>query len=153
MARDWLRGMLANDVVEYPENTALVQAVIDGEVAIGLVNHYYLNEFRAEVPDIPVENHYFEAGDVGALVNVATAGIIDSSDQVELAATFIDYLLTEPAQTYFATQTYEYPLITTVATIEGLRPLSELEPPDIDLSELDDLEGTIELMQEEGVLP
>jgi iron(III) transport system substrate-binding protein len=153
VARGWLQGMVANEVVEYPENTALVQAVIDGEVAIGLVNHYYLNEFRAEVPDIPVENHYFEAGDIGALVNVAAVGILDSSDQPERAEAFIDYLLTEPAQTYFATQTYEYPLLSTVSTITGLRPLAQLVPPAIDLSDLDDLEGTIALMREVGILP
>jgi iron(III) transport system substrate-binding protein len=152
-AREWLQDMVANDVVAYPENTALVQGVVDGEVAIGLVNHYYLNEFRAEVPDIPVENHYFEAEDVGALVNVAAAGVLSSTDQPEVALEFIDYMLTESAQTYFATETYEYPLLTTVPTIEGLRPLDTLEPPDVDLSDLDDLEGTIELMQEEGVLP
>ena len=152
-ARDWLEGMVANDVVTYPENTAVVQAVIDGEVAMGLVNHYYLNEFRAEDPDIEAENHYFEAGDVGALVNVAAAGILDSSDQPELAETFIRYLLSEPAQVYFATETYEYPLISDIPLIAGLIPLDDLQPPPIDLSNLDDLEGTLALMSEVGVLP
>lgn len=153
VARDWLEGMLDNDVVTYPENTALVQAVVDGEVAMGLVNHYYLNEFRAENPDIDVENHYFQAGDVGMLVNVAVAGILDTGDQSEQAAAFIEYLLSPTAQTYFATETYEYPLIEDVPLIEGLRPLDELDPPELDLSSLDDLEGTLALMQETGVLP
>jgi iron(III) transport system substrate-binding protein len=153
VARAWLEGMLANDVVSYPENTALVQAVVDGEVAMGLVNHYYLNEFRAENPDIDVENHYFQAGDVGALVNVAAAGILDSSDQAELSEDFIEYLLSPTAQLYFATETYEYPLVGGIPAIEGLRPLDDLEPPDVDLSSLDDLEGTIALMQETGALP
>ena len=152
-ARDWLEGMVANDVVTYPENTAVVQAVIDGEVAMGLVNHYYLNEFRAEDPDIEAENHYFEAGDVGALVNVAAAGILDSSDQPQLAATFIRYLLSESAQVYFATETHEYPLISEIPLIEGLIPLDDLQPPPLDLSNLDDLEGTLALMSEVGVLP
>lgn len=79
--------------------------------------------------------------------------MLDTSDQPELAEAFIDYLLSEPAQIYFATQTYEYPLVSSVPPIEGLRPLDEIEPPAIDLSDLDDLEGTIALMREEGVLP
>lgn len=153
IASDWLEGMLANDVVTYPENTAVVQAVIDGEVAMGLVNHYYLNEFRAEDPDITAENHYFEAEDVGALVNVAAAGVLDTSDQPELAQEFISYLLSESAQVYFATETYEYPLINDIDPIEGLIPLDELKPPALDLSSLDDLEGTLALMSEVGVLP
>lgn len=153
VAQEWLEGMLENDVVTYPENTAVVQAVVDGEVAMGLVNHYYLLEFRAEDPEIVAENHYFDEGDVGALVNVAAAGILDSSDQPELAQAFIQYLLTESAQTYFATETYEYPLIEDIDVIEGLIPLDELQPPDLDLGDLDDLEGTLELMSETGVLP
>lgn len=153
VAQVWLEGMVANEVVNYPENTAVVQAVIDGEVAMGLVNHYYLNEFRAEDPTIEAENHYFEAGDVGALVNVAAVGILDTSDHKALAAAFVEYLLSESAQLYFATETYEYPLVKDVPTLEGLRPLEELEPPALDLSSLDDLEGTLELMREVGVLP
>jgi iron(III) transport system substrate-binding protein len=153
VAQEWLEGMVANDTVTYPENTAVVQAVINGEVAMGLVNHYYLNEFRAEDPDIEAENHYFEAGDVGALVNVAAAGILDSSDQPELGEQFIQYLLSEPAQVYFATETYEYPLISDIDPIEGLIPFDELQPPTIDLGNLDDLEGTLALMREVGVLP
>jgi len=153
MAREWLEDMVANDVQEYAGNTNVVQAVIRGEVAIGLVNHYYLLQFRDEDPDIDAENHFFEAGDVGALVNVAGAGILDSSDQPDLAEEFIRYLLSETGQTYFATETYEYPLIEDVDPIEGLIPLDELEPPDLDLSNLDDLEGTLALMSEVGVLP
>lgn len=152
-AKEWLEGMLANDVVEYGGNTSVVQAVIDGEVAMGLVNHYYLLQFLDEDPDIVAANHFFEAEDVGALVNVAAVGILDSSDQPELAEEFIRYLLSETGQTYFATETYEYPLIEDVDPIEGLTPLDELEPPDLDLSELEDLEGTLRLMSEVGVLP
>jgi iron(III) transport system substrate-binding protein len=153
VAQEWLEGMVANDAMTYPENTAVVQAVINGEVAMGLVNHYYLNEFRAEDPDIEAENHYFEAGNVGALVNVAAAGILDSSDQPELGEQFIQYLLSESAQLYFATETYEYPLISNIEPIEGLISLDELQPPTIDLGNLDDLEGTLALMREVGVLP
>lgn len=153
VAREWLEGMLANDVVTYPGNTSVVQAVINGEVAMGLVNHYYLLQFRAEDPDIEAENYFFEAGDVGALINVAGAGILDSSDQPELAEEFIRYLLSEDAQTYFAAETYEYPLIEAVDAYEDFTPLDALEPPDFDLGDLDDLEGTLQLMTDVGVLP
>jgi iron(III) transport system substrate-binding protein len=149
----WLEGMLANDIVALDENTAVVQAVAEGEVAMGLVNHYYLNEFLAEDPDLPLANHTFAAGDVGALVNVAAVGVLDSAAHPELGEQFIAYLLSEPAQVYFAEETYEYPLAAGVPPIEGPIPLEELEPPDADLANLDDLEGTLALMREAGVLP
>lgn len=154
-AREWLEGMLANDVVTYPENTNVVQGVADGEVAMGLVNHYYLYEYLAEDEDLAdsLANHFFEAGDPGALVNVAGVGVLDTSDQPETAHTFIEYLLSEESQTYFAESTYEYRLIEGIPIAEGLTPLEALEPPDLDLGNLADLEGTLEMMREVGVLP
>lgn len=151
--RAWLVSMLENEIVDYPENTALVHAVAEGEVTLGLVNHYYLNEFLAEDPDLPLMNHYFQAGDVGALVNVTAAGILNSARHPELGIQFISYLLSETAQTYFTEETYEYPLVTGIPPVEGLLPLNELAPPNINLDDLDDLDGTLNLMREIGVLP
>jgi iron(III) transport system substrate-binding protein len=151
--KTWLEGMIANDIIAFDENTTVVQGVAEGEVAMGLVNHYYLNEFLAEDPDLPLANHVFEAGDVGALVNVAAAGVLDSATHPDLGEQFIAYLLSEPAQIYFAEQTYEYPLAAGVPPIEGLLPLDQLQPPAVDLADLDDLEGTLTLMREAGALP
>lgn len=151
-ARGWLQAMLANDTRIYPENTAVVQAVIDGEVAAGLVNHYYIYQFRAEDPTIRVENYFFPDGDIGALVNVAGAGILDTSRHPGLAQRFILYLLSKSAQTYFATETYEYPLVAGISAQEGLPPLDAIQTPDLDLSDLDDLRGTVDLLMETGVL-
>ena len=47
---DWLAAMVANDVQAYPKNTPIVQAVIQSEIPVGLVNHYYLYRFLAEDP-------------------------------------------------------------------------------------------------------
>jgi iron(III) transport system substrate-binding protein len=79
--------------------------------------------------------------------------VLDSAEHPELGEAFIAYLLSEPAQVYFAEETYEYPLAAGVPPLEGLLPLEELQPPDVDLAELDDLEGTLELMREVGMLP
>ena len=65
-----------------------------------------------------------------------------------LAQQFIAYLLSRTAQTYFAENTYEYPLLIGVEADPRLKPLEEIETPDIDLSDLDDLQGTLELLDE-----
>ena len=49
--REWLEGMLANDVKVFPKNTPIVDAAGKGEVDVGLVNHYYLHRFLAEHGD------------------------------------------------------------------------------------------------------
>ena len=148
----WLRDMIANDVQSYPKNTPIVQAVIDGEIALGLVNHYYLFRFLAEDPEITATLHFFPDGDPGSLINIAGAAILKSSDQPDLALKLVDYLLSDEAQAYFATATFEYPLVETVAPSVDVPSLEEIESPEIDLSDLDDLQGTLEMIEQSGAL-
>ena len=149
---DWLAAMIANDVQAYPKNTPIVQAVINGEIPVGLVNHYYLYRFLAEDPEITATLHFFPGGDVGSLINIAGAAILQSSDQQDLALQLVDYLLSEPAQAYFAGKTYEYPLVESVEPSVDLPALTDIEAPEIDLSDLDDLQGTLEMIENSGAL-
>lgn len=152
-ARDWLAGMVANGTVPYENNRAVVQAVADGEVAVGLVNHYYRYAMQADNPTLAAANYHFPAGDPGALINVAGAGILDTSDQPGLAQRFVLYMLGASAQTYFAEQTFEYPLAAGVMPSAALPPLAGIETPAIDLSDLSDLQTTLELLRDTGALP
>ena len=149
---DWLADMIANGVQSYPKNTPIVQAVIDGEIVAGLVNHYYLFRFLAEDPDITASLHFFPGGDPGSLINIAGAAILNTADQPELALTLIDYMLGEAAQTYFAAATYEYPLVASVEPVVDVPALADIEAPQIDLSDLDDLQGTLEMIEDSGAL-
>ncbi|CAN5814198.1 iron ABC transporter substrate-binding protein [soil metagenome] len=152
-ARAWLEGMVANDPVTYASNTDAVEGVAAGEVDVALVNHYYLMRLLAENgPEYPVANHFFPGGDLGSLVNVAGAGIMASSQRADAAATLIEYLVAEEAQTYFAEETYEYPLVEGMAADAGLPALDEIDSPEIDLNTLADLQGTVELMRDTGAL-
>ena len=145
-ARSWLEGIIATEPVSFEGNAPQIDAVANEEIAVGLVNHYYLYQARKETPDINAENYIFPNGDLGALINIAGAGIIASGDQQAAAAAALDYLLGVEAQTFFATETSEYPLADNVPAIAELTPLAELQTPDIDLSNLDDLEGTLALL-------
>ena len=149
---DWLAAMIANDVQSYPKNTPIVKAVIDGEIVAGLVNHYYLFRFLAEDPDITASLHFFPDGDPGALINVAGAAILHSSEQPQRALQLVEYLLSDSAQAYFAAKTYEYPLVATVEPSVDLPALADIESPEIDLSDLDDLQGTLEMIEDSGAL-
>ena len=152
-ARAWLEAMRDNGTVTFEGNADIVRAVAAGELSAGLVNHYYKYEVsKEEGEELPVENHFFEAGDVGALVNVAGVGILKTAEHAEQAEAFVRYLLSPDAQHYFAEQTFEYPLIAEVEPVVELRPLSEIQGPDVDLNDLDDLEGTVELLTDVGVI-
>jgi iron(III) transport system substrate-binding protein len=134
--REWLEGLAANDPIEFDGNAPIVEATDNGELAGGLVNHYYLLRLRAEGSGQSSENWFIPAGDVGALVMPAGVAITADSQNPEAAQQFVDFLLDEAAQTYFATETFEYPLVEGVAAPEGAPALDEINTPDIDLSEL-----------------
>ena len=151
-ARAWLEGIEANEPSVYEGNGPALDAVIAGEIDVAFVNHYYLMQRLAEEPDVPAANYFLTDGDPGALVNVAGAGILKTAPNAEAAQVFVDYLLSEEAQTYFSEETKEYPLLDGVDPDADIPPLGEIGTPEIDLSDLSDLEGTLELLQEVGIL-
>ena len=68
------------------------------------------------------------------------------------ALALLEYMLSEEGQAYFAEETFEYPLVEGIDADPRFPPLDELEPPEVDLSELADLEGTLELLRSAGIL-
>ena len=152
--REWLEGMLANDVKVFPKNTPIVAAAGAGEVDVGLVNHYYLHRFiAAEGDGFGARNLYLNDGGPGSLIMVAGAGVLETAANPENAEKFVRFLLSTVAQQYFAASTFEYPLVEGVKTHHLLPPLEELASPDIDFALLNDLEGSEALLRETGVIP
>jgi iron(III) transport system substrate-binding protein len=147
----WLKAMKANQVKDYRNNSAIVEALGRGEAHIGLVNNYYLANFKKDNPKIPVASHYTNQ-DAGSMINIAGVAIMNSSKQKAAAEKFISYLLNPSSQTYFAKQTNEYPLVSGVAGPANQLPLNKIRTPNINLTNLNDLPGTLELMQQAGVL-
>jgi iron(III) transport system substrate-binding protein len=153
-ARRWLEGIKANEPEAYPNLISIVQAVADGEVDVGFVNHYYVPRFIAEEgEDFGARNYYLGNGDPGAVVDVAGVAIPQSTDQREAAEGFVAYMLDIEAQQYFAQQTHEYPLSAGVPPTGDLPPLSSLDPPTIDPADLSELESTQRLLRETGIIP
>ena len=152
-AKAWLEGIQANEPKVYDGNDAVLAAVAAGEIEVGFVNHYYLMRQLAEQGEsFPVRNHFLPGGDPGSLVNVAGVAILATAPNKPGAQAFVDFLLSEESQAYFATETYEYPLLDGVPADPGLPALSEIQSPEIDLTDLADLQGTLTLLQEAGVL-
>jgi len=153
VARSWLEGIVANDPAELPDNEAVRDAVASGEIDAGFINHYYVAQAREEEGGgYPVEVDFPPGGDVGSLVNVAGIGLLESSDNEERAQELAEFLLSEDSQRFFSEETKEYPLIDGVEADPLVVPLDQIEQPDVDLSNLDDLEGTLTLIQETGAL-
>jgi iron(III) transport system substrate-binding protein len=153
---EWLRGMQANQPVSFEGNVPIVEAVGAGEVDIGLTNHYYLYRFlREQGEGFGARNHFLRGGGPGSLILVAGAGRLAGGANEQNALRFLEFMLSLPAQQYFASSTSEYPLVAGVVIPVGLPPIADLEATalDIDMADLEDLQGTINLLREAGVLP
>ena len=153
-ARQWVLGIMANEPRVYPNLISTVQAAADGEIEVGFVNHYYVPRYINERGEgFGARNFFLQGGDPGSLVDVAGAGILKRSQRQEAAQEFVAYLLSEETQQYFVEKTFEYALVAGMAGPAGLPSFDELDPPAIDQDKLGDVEGTLKLLRETGVLP
>jgi iron(III) transport system substrate-binding protein len=153
--RDWLEGLMANEVRFYEDNAATTRAVASGEIEVGLVNHYYKFEVEAEDGSLPIQNHYFESGDPGSFVNTAGVGILASAEHADAAQTFIDYVTGEEGQTWVATETWEYPVAPGYEPSVDLLSINSFVGPEsqVDLSDLGPaLPAALQLLAEVGMV-
>lgn len=154
-AEQWLAALAANDPQIREGNGPIVEDVEAGDIDVGLVNHYYLHELADErgVPaeELAVRMHFFGAEDTGALVNVSGAGLVGEQPDGDGQA-LIDYLLSPEGQSYFVEETNEYALVEGADAPQGVPTLEELEAPRVDLNDLDDLDRTIEMITDAGLL-
>jgi iron(III) transport system substrate-binding protein len=153
-AQSWLEGFAAN-AKHYNDNEGIIAAVDSGQIAAGIINHYYWYEAVAEEgrDKVPSELHYFGHEDPGALVNVSGAGALASSGDPELAQEFLAYMVSKEGQSAIThSGDWEYPLNAAVPPPAGLKPFDSLEPPKVSPSDLGDGSAPLELMQQAGLL-
>jgi iron(III) transport system substrate-binding protein len=150
----WLEGFGAN-AKRYDDNEGIVAAVEDGQVAAGIINHYYWYEQRAEVGASKVHSklYYFGHKDPGALVNISGAGALKSSKNPALAQRFLAFLVSSEGQNAMThSGDWEYPLVAGVAPPPGLLPFASLQPPEVGPADLGDGSTPLKLMQQAGLL-
>lgn len=152
-AKAWLEDMIANGAQSYEKNGEILEAVNNGDIALGLINHYYWARSQPELGDDLVAELVFPSeGDPGGLVNVTAVGITQPGADNPAAQELVDYLMSEAGQTYFVEETFEYPMIAGVGQPDGVPALEELQGPEIDLTDLDSLEETQTLLSDVGLL-
>jgi iron(III) transport system substrate-binding protein len=150
--RGWLEAMLELNPTAYSGGFSTCKSIADGEVSVGLTNHYHPRRVALNRDDPPL-GRAFTRNDPGTLFNVAGAAVLEAADSPALGEGFIRHLLSGEAQEYFAmAQTTEYPVVEAVPPHGSLPSREELSPPDIDFADLRDLEGTVELLKEYGLV-
>lgn len=150
----WLTGLKANGKV-YDSNETLIAAVNRGEIAAGLIDHYYYYRLRDEAASdaVHVALDYYQPQDPGALVDVSGAAILKSGRNQPLAQRFVAYLVSRPAQAIIAaSHSWEYPLAAGVLNAKVERRFADLRPPNVTIDDLGDGSASLALLRSVGLL-
>jgi iron(III) transport system substrate-binding protein len=150
---EWLKGLKANAKI-YQGNGAAMRAVNAGEIQAAVIYHYYWYQDRAEAGTNSknVELHFFGNKDAGAFLGISGAGVLKASKHPAEAQALVKFLTGKNGQQVLAgSDALEYSISAEVPTNPKLKPLSELSPPDIEVSTLNGPK-VIELMQQAGLL-
>lgn len=138
-AREFLKGLHANNLKVLTDNTEVWQGVGRGEFALGLTNspNYYL----ARQNNLPVGVVYpdQEPSGLGTPVNPNVAAVIKGAANPEAAHKFIDFLLSPEGQRILVMQEYEIPLIADADTGEVV-PLKSIKRTVVTAQRLAELE-------------
>jgi iron(III) transport system substrate-binding protein len=152
----WLDGLKKNAASHtYPDNETLTAAVNDGQVAIGIINHYYWYRLRYEIGSSSMHSKiaYFAPRDPGYVIDVSGAGVLQSSHNKADAQRFLAFLVSKAGQEIIAhSQSYEYPLGSGVVTAQPLTPFSQLQPTPLTIAELGDGATAVALLHEAQLL-
>jgi iron(III) transport system substrate-binding protein len=154
-ASDWLTAIKANAGGNiYPDNETLVSEINKGQVAIGLINHYYWYREQIEVGASNLHSAIalFAPKDAGYLINVSGAGIVNTSKEQSADQKFLAYLVSKEGQEIIAhSDSFEYPLGSGVTTAKPLIPFATLQPAPMTIAELGDGSAATSLLQQAGL--
>jgi iron(III) transport system substrate-binding protein len=151
--RTWLAGLKRNGTV-YDGNNVVLESVNAGEIEAGVIYHYYWFRDQEESGENSDSSqlHFFGKQDPGAFISVSGAGVLASTDDESDARKFVEYLASADGQQVIAdSYALEYTLNPDVALERGVPPLDSLEPPQVDVSELNGPQ-VVDLMEEAGFL-
>jgi iron(III) transport system substrate-binding protein len=152
-AAQWLAGLKANAQI-YQGNTAVMKAVNAGQVQTGVIYHYYWYKDRAEsgANSANTELKFFGGKDPGGFVSVSGAGVVKAGKNQAQAQQLVKYLTARSGQQILADSTaLEYAIGNDVTPNPTLKPLSELDPPTVDIAKLNGPK-VVEMMQTAGLI-
>ena len=153
--RQFLQGIKTNAGSQvYQKSSQIVDAVAKGQVALGIVNHYYVYRHLAAQPGVPLavlmpDQH---EGGMGAIMNVAGVGIVKSTKHLDNAKLLVEFLVAQAGQKLFADLDKEYPLHQDVKADPALAERKSFRAALVPLSKLAELrEPTLTLIEQVGL--
>jgi iron(III) transport system substrate-binding protein len=148
----WLKGLRDFGEV-YNSDSAAVEAVEGGDIAVALSNNYYWYALAREIGESDMNSAIYNIGrgDPGTLVTVSGAGVLKSAKNAEAAQRFVAFMVSEEGQKTIVEAIAEYPLRPGVTSPFPLAPFAGLDPAPVTPDQLGDAEAALDLLREAGL--
>ncbi len=153
--KEFLQGLKDNAGNQvYQKSSQIVDAVAKGQVALGIVNHYYVYRHLISQPGAPIavfmpDQH---EGGMGAIMNVTGVGIVKSTTHLDSAKLLVEFLVAQAGQKLFADLDKEYPLHPEVKADPALQERKSFRAAQVPLTKLAELrEPTLTLIEQVGL--
>ena len=153
--KQFLQGLKDNAGSQvYQKSSQIVDAVAKGQVALGIVNHYYIYRHLAKQPKAPIMAFMPDQqdGGMGAIMNVAGIGVVKSTKHLDSAKLLVEFLVAQAGQKLFADLNKEYPLHLDVKADPALVERKSFRAAQVPLTKLAELrEPTLLLIEQVGL--
>ncbi|HEX4116095.1 MAG TPA: extracellular solute-binding protein [Solirubrobacteraceae bacterium] len=152
-AVNWLSGLKRNGAL-YQSDESVVAAVNKGDVAVGIINHYYWYRLRLEVGASRMHSilYFFPNHNVGSLQNISGAAVLKTSKHPQEAQEFVKFLLSPTAQEILAHgYDFEYPIRPGIKPNPQTTPLTKIAPEALSPTVLGNDQQASQLIQESGL--
>ena len=153
--KKFLEGLKENAGTQvYQKSSQIVDAVAKGQVALGIVNHYYVYRHLSAQPTAPIAVLMpdQQEGGMGAIMNVAGVGILKQTPHLDNAKLLVEFLVAQAGQKMFADLDKEYPLHPEVKADPALVERKSFRAALVPLTKLAELrEPTLTLIEQVGL--
>jgi iron(III) transport system substrate-binding protein len=152
-AEHWLAGLRHNAQI-FTTDEAVVAAVNRGEVATGVINHYYWYRLRLELGSGGIHSavYYFPDHNVGSVENISGVAVLVTSRHRAAADAFVKFLVSATAQRILARSgDFEYPARPGIAPNPALTPLSTVSPARLGAVALGNDQQAAKLIEQAGL--
>tara|TARA_B100000965_G_scaffold23760_1_gene17865 strand:- start:476 stop:1498 length:1023 start_codon:yes stop_codon:yes gene_type:complete len=118
----WAKGLVSNFARKPQGNDrSQILAVANGEADIAIANTYYLGYMLSgrggeeqKIAGNKVKIYFPNQDNRGTHVNISGGGVLKNAPNKANAVKFLEFLLTEKAQTHIVNNTFEYPILDNV---------------------------------------
>ncbi len=140
----WAKGLVAN-FARSPKggDTDQIKAVAAGECGVAIANSYYVARMlKSEKPDDKkiVANFgvsWPNQASTGAHINISGGGMLRNAPHKEAAVKFLEYLVSDQAQVYFADGNNEWPVVASLKVSNaGLEKLGKFKADTLHVGKL-----------------